>query len=1243
MKKILFIVLTALLQITAYAQTDPNVIEFVFISDTHKYGPSADVRYADENIAAYVKYCQENPNIKFAIHGGDFMNAYDTNHKQALFCLERARQDFKGIGVPFYATKGNHDCNGKQRTADGRRDGTQIVTDHEFFQIFSPLSPTNPLADSTGIVYDKLNREGNYFYRDFPEQKFRLIVLNDYDRDSLEYFGYHEYQAKWVAEQALNFTDKENPEDWCFIMLGHGLSVNLYEHPINRIIHAYVRGELLEDSDHGVSYRSDYHNQKRAKMVAFLAGHQHEDMYQRTEDYNMITMTRGFATGGEVDSNPICFSHYMLNVKEKTLYEERIGRGRSKLYSYDPHQQLWPVESFSGAEGMGSLTQGGKNGRIITVTNLKDSGEGSLRWAIEQEGCRTILFDVAGDINLKTPLVINNDSISILGQSAPGQGICLKGAPIKILASEVIMRYLHIRPGRQANGERVDAISDGDFGQHNVMLDHLSISYFNGHAVAIRRCMDVTVQYCIISHMLHNDTKNTADEPAAVLAGGFMATYYKNLIANCANAMMFPNEEGQNRWIHVLRNMFYNWKDHAMYGGGRQGEITLEENYMYPGPATVDSLHILDVAEDGTGRYYVSWNFMKDRPDLNGQNWKMVNDRDAMPYIPLNYDEAERAKMHPVQRPQQGTFGTTCTTIAAFHYKPVWSDKTAVAIYRDIMLSVGCSRIRDSYDTQLLDNINNGKVYGTKNGLITNTNKELFNWPVLRSAKETKPQLTAENVIQWSEDRVKQEKSIVILFESTTMGHLDMYPRLEGYHNAISADSAHVAVVNGGDFLFGDVLSTASRGKTIVDMMKYTHYDAITLGNMDLSYPVSEIKEIIKPLGQNVTLCNLIDAKTKKPVFAPYIIREYGSRKVAYIGLISPSVLTKYSSALRDNQGRTQFAIIDTELVPFFQKTVDDARKAGADYVIAMPHFDSEEGKDPFDVQRIISQTRGIDIVLSYGGRAINSKMINMDGKKVFYSSPDHSLQSISKIIIANDGFISTENIPASKMLFKSSASTHMLDSINAQFDEFINAKIADCTVKITGLGEDGRYILGYEYNGANLVADACYEAVEDCDIAFVNSGSIRADLEPGAITRGDILKMVPYDNLLVKFKMKGSAIKQLFDGVAQQHPNHLGGFMIPSGLRYTIHKGQYASDIEVLKKTKGAYEPLDLDAYYTVICTDFNIKDKNYGTVFEGIMDVKELGIRYSEALLEYIEKGLNGKIGNLYADIKHQISFAE
>lgn len=985
MKRIIYTFLFLLFQISVFAQTDPDVIEFAFITDTHKFGPSADVRYADANISEFVKYCKNTPSIKFALFGGDFMNAYNTNHKQAIFCLERARQDFVGIGIPFYTTKGNHDCNGKQRTSDGRPDGSQIVTDHEYFELFSPISPTNPLADSTGIVYDHDNREGNYYYRDFPEQKLRMIVLNDYDRDSLEYYGYHGLQVKWVTEKALDFSDKKNPEDWCFIMLGHGLSVNIQEHPLNRIIHAYTRGEMFEDSDHGVSYRADFHRQKRAKMVAFLAGHQHEDIYNQTEDYGMVSLTRGFATGGEVDTDPISFSHFTLNTREKTLYEHRIGRGSDRLFSYAPHKMLWPTPSFETAEGMGYLTNGGKGGRIITVTNLNDNGRGSLRWAIEQKGARTILFDVAGTISLKSPLVIANDSITIYGQSAPGQGICLKGAPVKILASEVCMRYLRIRPGRQANGEQADAISDGDFGQHHIMLDHLSVSFSTGHGIAIRRAKDVSVQYCFVSHSLLEATPGIVNpeesEPAGILAGGFMATYYKNLIANCANAMMFPNEEGQNRWIHVMRNLFYNWRDHAMYGGGRQGEISIEDNYLIPGAATQNQ-QLLDVAPDGTGRYYVNWSTVKGRENLSGKNWMMVNDAAALPYMPIEYDEAERERMDPVQRPQPGSFGTSCITIAAFHYKPIWYGKTAMqpkAVYRDVMLQVGCSRERDSYDTQVLDYIRNEQPLGSETGLISQTTKQL-GWPVIKSASEKKPLLTPENVNQWADDRVKLEKTIVILYDGSAMQQNDLFPRLSGFRDAISADTAHVAMV-----CCGDIMSSINRNQTITDLLSHMHYDAIVPTAVNFNDPIEKTYSTLSPVGPVVTSCTLIEPKRKSNVFARYIIHQYGNRKVAYVGITTPCDLP------------------EMELVKQIQKSVDEARKFGADYVIALSNTTLGESSA---IKDLTAQVTGIDATL------------------------ENSPMNLNKVIIANDGLVTTEIVPNSMMLFKNSTATLLLESM---------------------------------------------------------------------------------------------------------------------------------------------------------------------------------------------------------------------
>lgn len=1007
MRRLLFCItafLSILLSPATAQEEDPDVLEFAFITDTHKWGPSADVRFADHNIEAFKQYCLERPQLQFALFGGDFMNAYDTNHEQALYCLEHARRDFEGLNIPLYVTKGNHDCNGKQWTADGKRDNSQIITDHEFYQLFHPMSPSNPLSDSTGIVIDPVHPEGNYYYRDFPRHKFRLIVLNDYDIDSLEYFGYHGPQMKWLAEKALYFADKEQPTEWCFLILGHGFGFNMFGKPISRLLHAYMQGQDFEDQDRGYSYHCQFDKQPRAHLVALLGGDNHEDLYDNPDGYNIIHLNRGFATGGEVGipNEELCFDHFVLNTREHTLLDHRIGRGRDHKFSYDPSELIDPFPTFPEAMGMGGFTHGGAKGREIWVTNLNDSGPGSLRWAVSQQGNRMVCFKVSGTIELRSPIVITNDSLSICGHSAPGQGIALQGQSLRIEASEVIIRYLHLRSCE---------LSDGDFGQKNLLFDHLSCSFTEGPAIAIRRAQSVTVQNCLVSHC----------RDIGIEAGGYMSTFYRNLIASCPNAMHFPDEEGENRWVHIFRNVFDNWQHHAMYGGCRGGEITIEENYFLPGIATLNH-QMLDVADDGTGRYYVSHNTMKGRE----RDARLVNDRPGMPYDPVLTPAMDslRQRMDLVARPQIGTFSKTCLVIAAFHYRSLFTRPTRYQTWREAILEAGCSLNRDKYDRTLIASLRQNTTMGQSDGLFSDV-KLLGGYPKIKSLRH-EPQYSV--LAHWLDSRTEasHDRSIVILYNDNALGSSEAFPLVAGHHDAILSDSCYLSLVCNGNFLpmadiqsqdeeTDDAIASTSSDAFTLRLMQAMGYDAVTLGIQELDRPLSSIQRLLRPIQHAVVSSNLRQTSVPhKRVFQPYVLKHFGNRSVAYVGFSAPI----------NDATREQYLVS-------LQQSIDQARQEGATYIVLLTHLASSELTDEstLTASRLASRIRGVDVMLDGcpGQPEPMMTLTDADSKPIIYSRTGMGDNHLGKLIIAPDGLITTQLMPIERLRFKSSRITQLL------------------------------------------------------------------------------------------------------------------------------------------------------------------------------------------------------------------------
>ncbi|HWQ93436.1 MAG TPA: pectate lyase, partial [Clostridia bacterium] len=279
------------------------------------------------------------------------------------------------------------------------------------------------------------------------------------------------------------------------------------------------------------------------------------------------------------------------------------------------------VPAFPGAEGYGSIAKGGRGGKVIAVTNLSDSGPGSLRAAVEAKGPRIVVFRVSGTIDLKSGLSISDPYITIAGQTAPGDGIAIKRYPLSIEADEVVLRYLRLRLGNET-GDDVDALSSRY--HKNIIVDHVSASWSVDEALSIYHCENVTVQWCLIAESLYNSVHVKGAHGFGGIWGGNHSTYHHNLLAH--HSSRNPRFVSGGGHIDYRNNVIYNWGGNSAYGGEKQQvgnprfnftTINMVANYYKPGPATgsgavgrrIVSPSFREATSD-FGRWYVSENYM---------------------------------------------------------------------------------------------------------------------------------------------------------------------------------------------------------------------------------------------------------------------------------------------------------------------------------------------------------------------------------------------------------------------------------------------------------------------------------------------------------------------------------------------------------------------------------------------------------------------------------------------------------
>lgn len=387
--------------------------------------------------------------------------------------------------------------------------------------------------------------------------------------------------------------------------------------------------------------------------------------------------------------------------------------------------------AFPGAEGYGKYTVGGRGGRVLTVTNLNDSGAGSFRDAVEQKGPRIVVFAVDGTIELKSPLRIDNDSITIAGQSAPGDGVCLKDYPLVVNASNVIVRYIRVRVGDRHKLDS-DGLGGGRYGQKNVILDHLSVSWSIDECLSIYKTENLTVQWCLVAHSLNTSVHTKGSHGFGGIWGGYKATFHHNLLANHASRNpRFSSVDG-TKWVDYRNNVVYNWGFKTAYGGGHHGEINMVNNYYKPGPASQHH-RLLDVAEDGTGRYYVTGNVMEGDEAVTKDNRSAVTDRAGKRYVRHRRSASPDSGISLEAVPASGEECASCLVNAPFPYEPINED-TPVVAYRRVLASVGCSFSQDAYDKEVLRQVKEGLGTFGINGII-NSQEDVGGWPALNAGK----------------------------------------------------------------------------------------------------------------------------------------------------------------------------------------------------------------------------------------------------------------------------------------------------------------------------------------------------------------------------------------------------------------------------------------------------------------------------------------------------------------------------
>ncbi len=475
-----------------------------------------------------------------------------------------------------------------------------------------------------------------------------------------------------------------------------------------------------------------------------------------------------------------------------------------------------------------------------------------------------------------------------------------------------------------------------------------------------------------------------------------------------------------------------------------------------------------------------------------------------------------------------------------------------------------------------------------------------------------------------------------------------------------------VIILDAGDAVQGGAIGAVSKGGYIIDIMNKIGYDFAAVGNHEFDYGVPRLKELREQADYPYVCSNIMDLEENKLMFDAYFMVSPGDTDIAFVAVTTPNtVVDTAPEYFKNESGEFIYDFSGENLYDTVQKTIDEVIEKGADIVIGVTHMGTDDADAPYTSKALIANTIGFDALIdAHSHTVINGERVkDKKGEEVILTSTGSKFANIGTMRINGKGEISVELIDEAykaEGLSKQAQAAYddsmsFIEGIKAEYSAELEKVVAKTEYDLTVNNPDKfseetgvyREVRRGETNMGNFCADA-YRAVTDADIAIINGGGVRADINKGDVTYGDLLNVNPFGNELCIIEATGAQILDALEHGARSYPMEEGAFLQVSGITYEIDenvkstvllddKGLFkeVSGERRVKNVKVDGESITANKKYTFAGSSFTLLNGGDGfTMFEGCTVINNSVCSDIDALIKYIDEDLKGVIGDEYAN---------